>query len=164
MDDQDDLSTYLNDHLAGGAGAIEMAEHCRSANLGEPLAQFLEDLVVEIRADHQTLQELMASLDATQNRVKQVTARVGEKVSRFKMGSGDLGNLLTLETLSLGIEGKAGMWKSLKEVRDEHSGLASVDLDALIKRAEEQRGAVEHWRLAVAAVALSGKASSDERG
>ncbi len=160
MNDQDDLHTYLNNHLAGGSGAIEMAEHCRAANPGEPLAQFLGDLVVEIQADHQTLQDLMASLDASQNRVKQVTARVAEKVSRIKMGSGDLGNLLTLETLSLGIEGKAGMWKSLKEVRDEHPGFASVDLDALIKRAEEQRGAVERWRLAVAAVALSDKATA----
>lgn len=160
MNDQDDLHTYLNNHLTGGSGAIEMAEHCRAANSGEPLAQFLGDLVVEIQADHQTLQDLMASLDATQNRVKQVTARVGEKVSRIKMGSGDLGNLLTLETLSLGIEGKAGMWKSLKEVRDEHPGFASVDLGALIKRAEEQRGAVERWRLVVAAVALSDKATA----
>jgi len=159
MDDPNDLHTYLNNHLAGGSGAIEMAEHCRSANSGEPLAQFLGDLVVEIQADHQTLQDLMDSLDAAQNRVKQVTARVGEKVSRIKMGSGDLGNLLTLETLSLGIEGKAGMWKSLKEVRDEYPGLGSVDLDSLIKRAAEQRGAVERWRLAVAAVALSHKAT-----
>lgn len=160
MNDQDDLHTYLNNHLAGGTGAIEMAEHCRAANSGEPLAQFLGELVVEIQADHQTLQDLMASLDASQNRVKQATARVAEKVSRIKMGSGDLGNLLTLETLSLGIEGKAGMWKSLKEVRDDHPGLASVDLDALIKRAEEQRGFVERWRLAAAAVALSNKATA----
>lgn len=50
MSDQDYLDTYLNNHFAGGTGAIEMAEHCQAANEGEPLAKFLADLVVEIQA------------------------------------------------------------------------------------------------------------------
>jgi len=69
-----------------------------------------------------------------------VTARLGWKVSRIKMGSGDLGNLLALETLSLGIGGKAGIRKSLKEVCDENPRLASVDLDVLISG--QKNGAV----------------------
>ncbi len=86
---QDGLHTYLNKHLAGGSGAIEMAEHCRSANAGEPLAQFLEDLVVEIQADHQTLQGLRESPDALQNRVKQVTAPWARRCpgSRWEAGT-----------------------------------------------------------------------------
>jgi len=118
MSANDDLQSYLNNHLSGGTGAIEMVEHCRAANADEPLAGFMATLAVEIQADHETLQEVMESLDATQSRAKQVTARMGEKVSRLKLGDGDLGNLLTLEGLSLGIEGKACMWKSLKEVKE----------------------------------------------
>lgn len=154
MSGQDDLHSYLNNHLSGGTGAIEMAGHCQAANEDEPLGGFMATLAVEIQADHQTLQDLMDRLGATQNRVKQVTARVGEKVTHLKLGGGDLGNLLTLEGLSLGIEGKACMWKSLKEVKEDNAAFAGVDFDALIKRAEEQREAVERWRLAVAAVAL----------
>ena len=160
MGDQDDLQSYLNNHLSGGTGAIEMAEHCQAANEGEPLAGFMAALAVEIQADHQTLQDLMDSLDVTPSRVKQVTARMGEKVSHLKLGGGDLGNLLTLEGLSLGIEGKACLWKSLKEVKERYAALASVDFDALIKRAAEQRDLVERWRLAVAAIALSEKATT----
>lgn len=155
MDDRDALYAYLNNHLAGGTGAVEMAEHCQAANEGGPLAEFLAGLVVEIQRDHQTLQDLMSSLDATQNRVKQVVARIGEKASHLKLGSGELGTLLTLETLSLGIEGKACLWRSLKQVHDARAAFLSVDLDGLIKRAEDQRGALEPWRLAVAAAALS---------
>ncbi len=160
MSIHDDLQSYLNNHLSGGTGAIEMAEHCQAANEGEPLGGFMASLAVEIQADHQTLQDLMDSLDATQSRVKKVSARMGEKVSHLRLGGGDLGNLLALEGLSLGIEGKACLWKSLKEVKESNAALASVDFDALIKRAEEQRDAVERWRLAVAAVALSEQAAT----
>jgi len=154
MSDQDDLHSYLNNHLSGGTGAIEMARHCEAANESQPLGGFMATLAVEIQADHQTLQDLMDRLDATQNRVKQVTSRIGEKVSHLKLGGGDLGKLLTLEGLSLGIEGKACMWKSLKEVKESNAAFAEVDFDALTKRAQEQREAVERWRLAVVAVAL----------
>ncbi len=154
MSDSDALHEYLNDHLAAGSGAIEMAEHCQAANGEEPLAGFMATLAIEIQADHKTLQELMGNLDATQNRVKQVAARIGEKASRLKLGSGDLGNLLALESLSLGIEGKAGMWKALRLIDDGRDVFASVDFENLIKRAGDQREAVERWRLAVAEVAL----------
>jgi len=154
MSDPAALQEYLNDHLSAGSGAIDMAEHCREVNGDEPLAGFMATLVAEIQADHQILQDLMANLDATQNRVKQVAARMGEKVSRLKLGSGDLGNLLALESLSLGIEGKAGMWKVLELIDDGREAFASVDFDVLIERANSQRDAVERWRLAVAEVAL----------
>jgi len=154
MSTEDDLHAYLNNHLSGGTAAIEMVEHCRAANADEPLGGFMATLAVEIEADHQTLQDLMSSLDATQSRVKQVTARMGEKVSRLELDDGDLGNLLTLEGLSLGIEGKACLWKSLGEVKERYAALGAVDFDALTRRAGDQREAVERWRLAVAAVAL----------
>ena len=74
---------------------------------------------------------------------------------RLKLGGGDLGNLLTLEALSLGVEGKACMWKTLKHVHSGSVAFASGDFDALIKRAEDQRAGLEQWRLTVATVALS---------
>jgi len=55
-------------------------------------------LVGQIRTDHQTLGDLMSSLDATENRLKQMVARMGEKASHLKLGGGDIGTLLTLET------------------------------------------------------------------
>ncbi|MDQ6909984.1 MAG: hypothetical protein M3Z84_04240 [Actinomycetota bacterium] len=153
--DQDDLDTYLNNHAAGGTGAIEMAEHCEAANAGEPVAQFLATLVADIKADHQTLTDLMDALGTTRNPVKKMAARVGEKLTHLNLEGGDLGNLLTLEALSLGVEGKACMWKSLEKVRDSSDVFAAVDFHALIKRAENQRAGIEEWRLAVATVALS---------
>jgi len=160
MSDQDDLHTYLNNHLAGGTGAIEMAEYCQAAHEGAPLAEFLAELVVEIQKDHRTLGELLSSLDATENRLKQVVARMGEKASHLKLGAGDLGTLLTLETLSLGIEGKASMWKSLLQIHDPRGAFLAFDFDALIKRADDQRRALEPWRLAAAAAAFNEKAAS----
>lgn len=103
----------------------------------------------------------MDALGTTQNPVKKVVARMGEKVSQLKMDDGYLGDLLTLETLSLGIEGKACLWKSLKQVNDSRAAFSSVDFDALIKRAEGQRSAVEDWRLAVATAALREETPAD---
>ncbi len=160
MSDQENLDTYLNNHAAGATGAIEMAEHCETTNAGEPLAQFLAALVADIKTDHQTLLDLMDALGTTKNPVKKMAARVGEKLSHLNLEGGDLGNLLTLEALSLGVEGKVCMWKSLETVQDSDEAFASVNFPALIKRAEDQRAGLEEWRLAVATVALSKNATA----
>jgi len=35
------LSTYLNDHLAGSAAGKELAEQCATSNLGTPLGTLM---------------------------------------------------------------------------------------------------------------------------
>src|SRR4051794_35195069 len=118
MADADALETYLNDHLAAAAAAVDLVGRIRSANEGTPLDAFLEGLGREIEADRQILQQVMERLSVPRSTPKQVAGKVAETLSRLRMspritGSADVTRLMELETLSLGIEGKASLWRSL---------------------------------------------------
>jgi hypothetical protein len=161
MGERQAIDTYLNDHLAGATGAIDLCERLRAENVGTPLAEFLKDLIVEIKHDHSTLAEMMAKLGIEPNPIKQAGAKVAELASRFKLGGGpeDVGLLLALETLSLGIEGKACLWRALEQVADEYGALASFDFGELLRRAETQRSDVEQQRLTAASQSLGLRAT-----
>ena len=102
----------------------------------------------------------MKRIGATRNPTKQVTAWVAEKASRVKLtgltsSTDELGIFLSIEALSLGVEGKAALWTTLRELRDQYPELLSTDLDDLLQRAHRQRQALESERLAAAKRALA---------
>jgi hypothetical protein len=59
-----------------------------------------------------------------------------------------------LEVLSLGVEGKAGLWRALNALGD--PALAQFDFDALERRAAEQRLDIEAQRLEAVRIAFAG--------
>lgn len=155
------LKIYLNDHLAGSMAGLELAKRCCSSNEGTPLGDYLEQLVTEIETDKSELENLMDSLGAAKDPVKQLAAWAGEKLGRLKMngqltGYSDLSRLEELEGLSLGVEGKLSLWRSLKNVADHDSRLATADLDRLVARAQEQREELKLHHLEAGAKALAG--------
>jgi hypothetical protein len=154
------IDVYLNDHLAGAMLGSDLAKQIQARNRGTALGQLMQSLAAEIEQDRQTLIELMQRLDSSKNPIKQAIAWIAEKTSRAKfsgMTSGDpeLGTFMALETLALGVRGKACMWKTLKQLVDQHPPLASVNLDELIDRARAQEDALERERLAAGARALA---------
>jgi hypothetical protein len=153
------LETYLNDHLAGSRLGVDLAERLRDMTKGTPREATMATLATEIAEDRDKLSELMERVGATENQVKQATAWVAEKASRLKLsgvGSGDddYGLFLSLETLSLGVAGKLGLWEALLQHAPGHDGLDPVVLGELAARARKQREVLERERLAVAASAL----------
>jgi hypothetical protein len=60
----DPLATYIEDHLAGAAYAIDLLQAIRDQNAGEPLGQFAAGMLVEVEADHATLKELAKHIGA----------------------------------------------------------------------------------------------------
>jgi hypothetical protein len=91
---------------------------------------------------------------------KEAFAKIGSEVSASKFSGEsvddpEFGTFLTLETLSIGVEGKLCMWKALKVVEGEYTELASFDIDTLIERAQSQRDRIEGKRLEIASSALS---------
>jgi hypothetical protein len=58
--------------------------------------------------------------------------------------------LIGLESLSLGIEGKAKLWRTLGEVSVTEPRLAGIDFAGLSERACTQRERLEPYRLAAA--------------
>jgi len=154
------IDSYLNDHLAGATLGCDLAEHIRSMNEGTPLGEVMASVAAEIEKDRDTLRQLMQRLEISENRVKRAGGWVAEKVSRVKFsglssGEPELGTFMALEGLSLGIEGKADLWRALAQVTDEFAPVAALDLDELIARAESQRSVVERERMACARRALA---------
>ncbi|HEX2046790.1 MAG TPA: hypothetical protein VHF27_03440 [Acidimicrobiales bacterium] len=160
MPENEPLDVYLNDHLAASAAAIELVERLAENNPGTPLAAHLEGLRGEIEADRATLSALMERCGVTPSKPKQVAGKVLETLSRFRLnervtGSPDVSRLMELETLSLGIEGKASLWQSLQQVESRRPEIGSFDLGALLGRAVSQRRALEPFKREAAATALS---------
>ena len=159
MPDTQPLDVYLNDHLAGSAAAVELVERIRADNEGTPLAAHMDGLLLEIEKDRDTLGDVMTALGVVRSTPKQVAGKVLETLSRLRLnqritGSAEVTLLLELETLSLGIEGKLALWRSLAEVAGARPQLGDFDLPTLATRAVSQRAGVEPFRLEAAAAAL----------
>ena len=154
------LGIYLNDHLAGSAAGVELAEKLAAGNEGTPFGTALAAVAQEIKEDKETLEGMIERLGIGKSPVKQAAGWVFEKVTRLRFnrqltGSDELTRVLETETLSLGIEGKLLLWRALQGSAGLGAELGPVDFDLLIARARQQREALEPHRLAAAAKAFS---------
>lgn len=146
------LSIYLNDHLAGSILGVELVRRAAGNNMGTALGHALDSLAREIEEDRRDLEEIMAEVGVKRNPLKSSIAWATEKGGRLKLngrllGYSDLSRLLELEALSLGVEGKLSLWRSLKRIAPSTLGLSISDLDRLMKRAKDQRDRLETLRL-----------------
>ncbi len=155
MDDNDRLvGIYLRDHVAGSVAALELVERAARSNATNALGEFLTSLHEEIRADQETLLDVMKTLGVKRSRVKNGLAWTVEKAGRLKLNGrllrySPLSRVYELETLEAGIVGKRSLWTNLQSMDDPR--LAGLDLQRLIERAEAQRADVEKWRRRAAA-------------
>lgn len=149
------LSTYLNDHLAGSVGAVELLDHLASTCADSGAGAFAAGMRDEIIADRKVLEQLMADLDISQSKTRQVSAWVAERLSALKMRFDDPGSSAfrlfeSFEAISLGLEGQRSLWRALKTLSEREPALRRVDYDRLIRVVEEQRSRVEAKRLEAA--------------
>jgi hypothetical protein len=155
------LGIYLNDHLGGSLGGLELARRAASSNRGDPSGEFLSTLVEKIDQDIVTLKDVMDRLGVRKDPLKQGLGWTAEKLGRLKLngqllGYSPLSRLVELESLALGVEGKLALWQTLKATLDSDPRLMGIDFDRLIARAREQRAGLERQRLVAAKTALSG--------
>jgi|AntDryMetagUQ889_1029465.scaffolds.fasta_scaffold07573_1 hypothetical protein len=158
------MDVYLNDHVAGAMLGSALAEQLREENEGTPLGNVMSSLAPQIEEDRKTLMDLMDRMGTSKNPVKQATTWLAEKATRPKFsgltsGGPKVGTFMALENLMLGVEGKASLWKVLKELPDRYGPLKSVNLEDLIERAEAQRNTLERERIAAGRLALGGAAN-----
>jgi hypothetical protein len=156
---KDPLHVYLNDHLAGATAGVDLVKTATENHDGA-LGEFFQELADGISADFNTLTSLVDQMNAHASGAKEAFAKIGSEVSESKFSGEsvddpEFGTFLTLETLSIGVEGKLCMWKALKVVEGEYTELASFDIDTLIERAQSQRDRIEGKRLEIASNALS---------
>jgi hypothetical protein len=154
------LAIYLNDHLAGSVAGIELAKRAAGNNEGTPVGEFLEQLVVDIDEDRAALEAIMDELGVRKDLLKDAAAWMAEKVGRLKLngkiiGFSPLSQLVELEGLALGVEGKLSLWRALQEIKGDYPALAKADLNRLAARAKAQREGIERLRIEAAANALT---------
>jgi len=146
------LPTYLNDHLAGAAAGTDLAARAASSNADNEYGQFLEDLHNEIAEDKATLELLMERLGVKKDPLKTTAARIAERVGRLKPNAhltsySPLSRIIELEAIALGVTGKLALWHSLRSLAHADDRLDAAEFDSLIERAEQQREAIESYRL-----------------
>jgi hypothetical protein len=159
MSSERHLSIYLNDHLAGSTAGYELAKRAASNNKGTPLGDLLGRLAGEIDEDRKVLEGLMSELGIQRNIAKGAAMWVAEKAGRLKFngqltGYSDLSRLIELEGLTLGVEGKLAMWRTLIQIRDKYPPLAGANLEELARRAQDQLSELDGAHKDAAARAL----------
>lgn len=149
------LQTYLNDHLAGSVGALEMLDRLVETLAQKPLGLYLAGLRQEIEQEQRILKGLLDSLAAPESVLRKAGAWMAEKASRLKLrlsGSDEdqMGLFLALEGLILGVTGKAALWRALECAAQDYPALRGPDYSALRACALEQAERVDQHRLEVA--------------
>ncbi|MGI9087353.1 MAG: hypothetical protein ACR2HH_06380 [Chthoniobacterales bacterium] len=152
---RESLGTYLQDHYAGAVGAIALLEHLSATDGDKPLEEFFRSLLTEVRADHNTLHEIMETLGIEESTVRNAGAWLVEKLGRSKLGfvggeKSGIRLLQTLEALAIGITGKLLLWRALEAAKEIAPVLRQTDFDHLKRRAQEQLDRVEAKRLEAA--------------
>jgi hypothetical protein len=155
------LASYLNDHLAGSVAALELLDALAGRVHGTPVEQMLRAVRVEVAADQDVLRAVLEQAGGDESRLKQAAAWLSEKLGQAKFAVAghlhpDLDVLEGLETLALGIQGKAALWRALGAVAAENPRLSSFQFSSLEARARTQYDQVEQARLNAARAALGG--------
>ncbi len=155
----DQLTIYLNDHLAGATFGLELARRTLSANRGNEFAGGLEELAAEIEDDRSELERFIDRLAVPKDRAKLTAGWFAEKVGRLKpngrlVGYSPLSRLLELEGLSGGVRAKLDLWRALRAIAPEEPRLDQDRLDQLSGRAESQLERLKSMQARAAALAL----------
>lgn len=155
------LLGYLNDHLAGAAAGIQLAERCHDRDPESELGHVLQALLLEIRHDREVLERVIRVLEGSPDTIKRATALGAERISSLRMwlprigpGSEESARLEEIEVLSLGIEGKRLLWAALAQLSSTDERLSGFPFPELKRRARSQRDRLERFRLRLAADAL----------
>jgi hypothetical protein len=153
------LTLYLRGHYAGGHTAIRRLREQATSDPTNDRRTFLSALAAEIDADLWTLQDVMARLGVRPSPLRNAAASTVALLGRWFLRAERPGDaqaiLIGLESLSLGIEGKAKLWRTLGEVSVTEPVLSGFDFAVLTERARSQRERLEPYRLAAALDAQS---------
>jgi hypothetical protein len=151
------LDIYLQDHHAGATAGVELARRTAGTNGGGPFAGELKTIAGEIEQDLASLERIMADLGVRQDRRKDVSAWIGEKLGRLKrngtwLSYSPLSRVVELEGLVIGVTGKQALWEALADSTGERF---AADLEQLAKRARDQRRRLDELRRRAAQTAFA---------
>ena len=153
------LGIYLEDHLAGSTAGLELFKRAVRRHRGTPLGEELARLRDEVQQDRDALIGVMRTLGVPVRAYKVLGGWALERVGRLKPNGhlitrSPLSDLVELEGMRLGVEGKGCLWRALLELDDPR--LDAAALQELHERALEQAAVLEGQRLETARRVLAG--------
>lgn len=146
------LERYLNDHLAGSSGAVDLIARLAEASDDPAQSDFFCELRIKVETDRELLKSLLEKIGQRDSGLLQVAGSLTEKAGRLKLlweglEPGKLGIFEALEMLCLGIQGKRLLWLVLGRIAPWIPEWSEIDFAALEAEAIDQRDSVEEYRL-----------------
>jgi len=154
------LGIYLNDHLAGATAGAELARRVAGSHQDPRHRKRLAALAADIAADRQALLQLMHGAGVPVRGRKILAGWAAEKATRLNPSTSfltrsPLSELIELETLYLGIQGKAAGWRALLAAAANDGLTDQQRLRVLLDRAGDQLAVVEELRIQASASLFS---------
>ena len=147
------LRIYLQDHLAGSTGGLELARRARGSNQGTTYGDDFAKLADDIAADRQELESIMESFGFGADRLKNIAFWAGEKAGRLKLNGeltsySPLSRMVEVEGLITGVTAKRSLWRTLRDLAEDGTDgrLDAARLGRLAERAEEQLALLDELR------------------
>ena len=149
------LAIYLNDHLAAATTGVELFKRASQSQFDATRRTALSHLTTEVAQDRDSLLEVRGRLDVKVASHRVAAGRLAERAGRLKLNGtwlrrSPLSDLMELEAMRLGVEGKACLWRSLRLLAGTDTRLEVSTFEALEQRALGQVFELETMRLAAA--------------
>ncbi|MET9856210.1 hypothetical protein ABZY57_25115 [Streptomyces sp. NPDC006450] len=153
------LGIYLNDHLTGAGAAIALLKRTARAHRDTDAGRRLATLAGEVAEDRDSLREIMMALDVPANDLRMLLGMAVAQAGRLKpnarlLSRSPLSDVLELEAVRLGVEGKKELWRTLHTLARSDPLLDVQAIGRLLARAERQADTLEVLRLAAVGRAL----------
>ncbi|WP_329376584.1 hypothetical protein OG625_03485 [Streptomyces sp. NBC_01351] len=162
------LAIYLNDHLTGAASGVELLRRAARAHRDTPLGPTLAAMAQEVAQDRESLRRIMTDLRVPVMRSRTALGWLAEKAGRLKLNGrivsrSPLSDVVELEAMRLGVEGKACAWRSLQTLAATDPRIDGARLRELLRRAERQIRILEALRVERAAQVFTADAAGKAR-
>ncbi|GAA4982564.1 hypothetical protein [Kitasatospora paranensis] len=155
------LNIYLNDHLTGAFGGAALARRMAGSQADPWRAADMGRLAREIAEDRDELVRIMGRLGVPVRHYRTWLGVAGERIGRLKPNGtlirrSPLSDLVELEAMRTGVEGKAALWRALRSVAEDDPRLDAAALDRLADRARAQADLLNGWHRETSAEVLAG--------
>jgi transaldolase len=149
------LAIYLNDHLSGATGGVELFRRAAQAQHDHERGIALAELAQQVEQDRDSLLQIMTDLGVSTDHSKVALGWLAEKAGRLKpnghlFSRSPLSDVLELESMLLGVQGKASCWRTLRALAETDQRLYAEHLTSLLERADRQSMILEEMRIAAA--------------
>lgn len=148
----ENLSTYLNDHLGASKAARELLGSLIKNTPDAALVELASRLLQDLNEEAEEIEQLDKAIGGSGGGIKKIAGWVSAQAARLKIddASSKLGTFEAVEALVIGVTGKKALWTTLLVLSGSDFRLVGVDFQAYIERSDEQIAQLESKRLQLA--------------